>query len=275
MDEYNDNPVKLYIDSNVINFMIVVKDLYKSFNDTLIIKGISTTFDKGKTNLIIGASGSGKTVFLKCLLGLFAYEKGSISYDGKIYSNLTKNQKSDLRAEIGMVFQGSALFDSMTIAENVMFPLRMFTNMNKSEMEDRADVVLKRVNLANAHYKMPSEASGGMRKRVAIARAIVNNPKYLFCDEPNSGLDPKTAIIIDNLIQEITDEYNITTVINSHDMNSVMEIGEKIIFLIDGVKAWEGSKETIFKTDNEVVTNFVYSSNLMKKVRQMYIEERH
>jgi phospholipid/cholesterol/gamma-HCH transport system ATP-binding protein len=255
--------------------MIVVKDLYKSFNDTLIIKGISTTFDKGKTNLIIGASGSGKTVFLKCLLGLFAYEKGSISYDGKIYSNLTKNQKSDLRAEIGMVFQGSALFDSMTIAENVMFPLRMFTNMNKSEMEDRADVVLKRVNLANAHYKMPSEASGGMRKRVAIARAIVNNPKYLFCDEPNSGLDPKTAIIIDNLIQEITDEYNITTVINSHDMNSVMEIGEKIIFLIDGVKAWEGSKETIFKTDNEVVTNFVYSSNLMKKVRQMYIEERH
>ena len=255
--------------------MIVVKDLYKSFNDTLIIKGISTTFDKGKTNLIIGASGSGKTVFLKCLLGLFAYEKGSISYDGKIYSNLTKNQKSDLRAEIGMVFQGSALFDSMTIAENVMFPLRMFTNMNKSEMEDRADVVLKRVNLANSHYKMPSEASGGMRKRVAIARAIVNNPKYLFCDEPNSGLDPKTAIIIDNLIQEITDEYNITTVINSHDMNSVMEIGEKIIFLIDGVKAWEGSKETIFKTDNEVVTNFVYSSNLMKKVRQMYIEERH
>jgi len=255
--------------------MIVVKDLYKSFNDTLIIKGISTTFDKGKTNLIIGASGSGKTVFLKCLLGLFAYEKGSISYDGKIYSNLTKNQKSDLRAEIGMVFQGSALFDSMTIAENVMFPLRMFTNMNKSEMEDRADVVLKRVNLADAHYKMPSEASGGMRKRVAIARAIVNNPKYLFCDEPNSGLDPKTAIIIDNLIQEITDEYNITTVINSHDMNSVMEIGEKIIFLIDGVKAWEGSKEIIFKTDNEVVTNFVYSSNLMKKVRQMYIEERH
>ena len=254
--------------------MIVVKDLYKSFNDTLIIKGISTTFEKGKTNLIIGASGSGKTVFLKCLLGLFAYEKGSISYDGKIYSNLTKNQKSDLRAEIGMVFQGSALFDSMTIAENVMFPLRMFTNMNKSEMEDRADVVLKRVNLADAHYKMPSEASGGMRKRAAIARAIVNNPKYLFCDEPNSGLDPKTAIIIDNLIQEITDEYNITTVINSHDMNSVMEIGEKIIFLIDGVKAWEGSKETIFKTDNEVVTNFVYSSNLMKKVRQMYIEER-
>ena len=254
--------------------MIVVKDLYKSFNDTLIIKGISTTFEKGKTNLIIGASGSGKTVFLKCLLGLFAYEKGSISYDGKIYSNLTKNQKSDLRAEIGMVFQGSALFDSMTIAENVMFPLRMFTNMNKSEMEDRADVVLKRVNLADAHYKMPSEASGGMRKRAAIARAIVNNPKYLFCDEPNSGLDPKTAIIIDNLIQEITDEYNITTVINSHDMNSVMEIGEKIIFLIDGVKAWEGSKETIFKTNNEAVTNFVYSSNLMKKVRQMYVEER-
>ena len=254
--------------------MIIVKNLYKSFGDSEILKGISTTFEKGKTNLIIGESGSGKTVFLKCLLGLFEYEKGSISYDGEIYSELSKNQKSDLRAKTGMVFQGSALFDSMTIIENVMFPLRMFTNMNKSEREDRANVVLKRVNLADAHLKMPSEASGGMQKRAAIARAIVNNPKYLFCDEPNSGLDPNTAILIDNLIQEITEEYNITTVINSHVMNSVMEIGEKIIFLKDGLKAWEGSKKTIFKTDNEVVTNFVYSSNLMKKVRQMYIEER-
>ncbi len=254
--------------------MIIVKNLYKSFGDALVLKGISATFEKGKTNLIIGASGSGKTVFIKCLLGLFDYEEGSISYDGKIYSNLTENQKSDLRAEIGMVFQGSALFDSMTIAENVMFPLKMFTNQSKSEMEDRVDFVLKRVNLLDAHKKMPSEASGGMRKRVAIARAIVNNPKYLFCDEPNSGLDPKSAIIIDNLIQEITDEYNITTVINSHDMNSVMEIGEKIIFLKDGFKAWEGSNKTIFKTDNQVITNFVYSSELMKKVRQMYIEEK-
>ncbi|GGD29214.1 ABC transporter ATP-binding protein [Hyunsoonleella pacifica] len=253
--------------------MIEVKDLHKSFGDAHILKGITTTFDKGKTNLIIGQSGSGKTVFLKCLLGLFNYESGTISYDGKVFTNLSESEKRDLRAEIGMVFQGSALFDSMTIAENVMFPLRMFTKMSKSEMEDRADIVLKRVNLPDAHSKMPSEASGGMQKRVAIARAIVNNPKYLFCDEPNSGLDPKTAIVIDNLIQEITDEYQITTVINSHDMNSVMEIGEKIVFLKHGLKEWEGSKDTIFKTDNETVTDFVYSSNLFKKVRKMYIEE--
>ncbi|MDA8768756.1 ATP-binding cassette domain-containing protein [Winogradskyella sp.] len=253
--------------------MIEVKNLHKSFGEAHILKGISTTFEKGKTNLIIGQSGSGKTVFLKCLLGLFEYEKGTIAYEGRVMSDLTPNEKRDLRAQIGMVFQGSALFDSMTIAENVMFPLKMFTKQSKSEMEDRVDFVLKRVNLPEAHSKMPSEASGGMQKRVAIARAIVNNPKYLFCDEPNSGLDPKTAIVIDNLIQEITDEYQITTVINSHDMNSVMEIGEKIVFLKDGLKAWEGSKDNIFKTDNEVVTNFVYSSNLFKKVRKMYIEE--
>ena len=253
--------------------MIVVDNLQKSFGDAHILKGISTSFDKGKTNLIIGQSGSGKTVFLKCLLGLFEYEGGSISYDGKIYAELNDNEKRDLRSKIGMVFQGSALFDSMTIAENVMFPLQMFTKMSKSEMEDRANIVLKRVNLPDAHNKMPSEASGGMQKRVAIARAIVNNPRYLFCDEPNSGLDPKTAIVIDNLIQEITDEYQITTVINSHDMNSVMEIGEKIVFLKDGHKAWEGSNQTIFKTNNETVTNFVYSSNLFKKVREMYLDE--
>lgn len=253
--------------------MIVVENLHKSFGEAHILKGISTTFDKGKTNLIIGQSGSGKTVFLKCLLGLFDYESGTISYDGKIFSQLSEDEKREIRADIGMVFQGSALFDSMTIAENVMFPLRMFTKMSKSEMQDRVDFVLNRVNLSDAHYKMPSEASGGMQKRVAIARAIVNNPKYLFCDEPNSGLDPKTAIVIDNLIQEITDEYQIVTVINSHDMNSVMEIGEKIIFLKDGHKAWEGSNKTIFKTDNEVVTDFVYSSNLFKKVRKMYLDE--
>lgn len=253
--------------------MIIVEGLHKSFSNAHILKGISTTFDKGKTNLIIGQSGSGKTVFLKCLLGLFDYESGTISYDGQIFSQLSENEKRGIRANIGMVFQGSALFDSMTIAENVMFPLKMFTSMSKSEMEDRADFVLKRVNLPDAHSKMPSEASGGMQKRVAIARAIVNNPKYLFCDEPNSGLDPKTAIVIDNLIQEITDEYQIVTVINSHDMNSVMEIGEKIVFLKDGHKAWEGSNKTIFKTDNEVVTDFVYSSNLFKKVRKMYLEE--
>ncbi|WP_422105799.1 ABC transporter ATP-binding protein [Winogradskyella sp.] len=253
--------------------MIVVENLNKSFGDAHILKGITTSFDKGKTNLIIGQSGSGKTVFLKCLLGLFDYEEGSIAYDGKVFNTLSPDEKRDLRAKIGMVFQGSALFDSMTIAENVMFPLRMFTKQSKSEMEDRVDFVLKRVNLDDAHHKMPSEASGGMQKRVAIARAIVNNPKYLFCDEPNSGLDPKTAIVIDNLIQEITDEYQMTTVINSHDMNSVMEIGEKIVFLKDGYKEWEGSKDTIFKTDNAAVTNFVYSSELFKKVRKMYLEE--
>lgn len=253
--------------------MIEVKDLQKSFGDTHILKGISTSFQTGKTNLIIGQSGSGKTVFLKCLLGLFSFEKGEISYDGQVLSQMSPDEKGELRAKIGMVFQGSALFDSMTIAENVMFPLRMFTKQSKSEMEDRVDVVLNRVNLHNAHNKMPSEASGGMQKRVAIARAIVNNPKYLFCDEPNSGLDPKTAIVIDNLIQEITDEFQITTVINSHDMNSVMEIGQKIVFLKDGHKEWEGSKDTIFKTNNEAVTNFVYSSELFKKVRRMYIEE--
>jgi phospholipid/cholesterol/gamma-HCH transport system ATP-binding protein len=254
--------------------MIEVNNLHKSFGDIHVLKGITTSFLPGQTNLIIGQSGSGKTVFLKCLLGLMLPEEGTISFNGSIYSELSVNEKRDLRSKMGMVFQGSALFDSMNIQENVMFPLRMFTKMSLSEMLDRSNEVLKRVNLPDAHKKKPSEASGGMQKRVAIARAIVNNPKYLFCDEPNSGLDPRTAIVIDNLIQEITDEYNITTVINSHDMNSVMEIGEKIVFLKDGVKEWEGSKKTIFKTDNEAVTNFVYSSELFKKVRQMYIEER-
>lgn len=254
--------------------MIVVENLYKSFGDTPILKGISTSLEKGKTNLIIGQSGSGKTVFLKSLLGLFTPDDGKIIYDGRDYSSMTDREKRDLRQDMGMVFQGSALFDSMTVEENVIFPLKMFSGTSESEMKDRVDFVLKRVNLVDAHHKYPSELSGGMQKRVAIARAIVNNPKYLFCDEPNSGLDPKTAILIDNLIQEITQEYNITTTINTHDMNSVMEIGEKIVFLKDGHKAWEGTKKEIFKTDNEAVTNFVYSSELFKKVRQMYIEER-
>ncbi len=253
--------------------MIEVKDIHKSFGDNEVLKGISTTFEKGKTNLIIGQSGSGKTVFLKCLLGLFTPDEGTINYDGKAYSSLSPDEKSDLRAEMGMVFQGSALFDSMTIAENVMFPLRMFTKQSKSEMQDRVNFVLKRVNLSEDGKKLPSEASGGMQKRVAIARAIVNKPKYLFCDEPNSGLDPRTATVIDNLIQEITEEYDITTMINTHDMNSVMEIGEKIIFLKDGLKEWEGSKKNIFKTDNDAVTNFVYSSDLFKRVQKMYLEE--
>ena len=252
--------------------MIRVTELHKSFGYTEILKGVSTTFEQGKTNLVIGQSGSGKTVFLKCLLGLFDYDSGSIDYDNQKFTDLSDDEKRNLRSKIGMVFQGSALFDSMTIEENVMFPLRMFTNQSESEMRERANIVLQRVNLDNAQKKMPSEASGGMQKRVAIARAIVNNPKYLFCDEPNSGLDPKTAIVIDNLIHEITKEYNIVTVINSHDMNSVMEIGEKIIFLKGGEKAWEGSKDTIFRTDNEAVSNFVYSSNLFKKVREMYLK---
>ncbi|MFD2589130.1 ABC transporter ATP-binding protein [Croceitalea marina] len=255
--------------------MIEVENLHKSFGEAHILKGISTTFEQGKTNLVIGQSGSGKTVFLKSLLGLFEPEQGKICYNGDYYWDLTSAEQRDLRQQMGMVFQGSALFDSMTVQENVMFPMDMFTKQSKGEMQDRVDFVLKRVNLIDAHEKYPAEISGGMQKRVAIARAIVMNPKYLFCDEPNSGLDPKTAILIDNLIQEITQEYNITTVINTHDMNSVMEIGEKIIFLKDGYKEWEGTNKEIFKTDNEAVTNFVYSSELFKKVRQMYIEERN
>lgn len=254
--------------------MIVVENVHKSFGSAEVLKGITTSFDKGKTNLIIGQSGSGKTVFLKSLLGLHTPEKGKIIYDGRVYSELDENERRELRQEMGMVFQGSALFDSMTVEENVMFPLKMFTKKPLAEMKERVDFVLLRVNLKDAHQKYPAQLSGGMQKRVAIARAIVNNPKYLFCDEPNSGLDPKTAILIDNLIQEITKEYNITTVINTHDMNSVMEIGEKIVFLKDGYKEWEGTNKEIFKTDNEAVTNFVYSSELFKKVRQMYLEER-
>jgi len=252
--------------------MIEVKNIHKGFNGTEILKGISVTFEQGKTNLIIGTSGSGKTVFLKCLLGLFTPEKGSISYDGLEYSNLDKQMQRDLREKMGMVFQGSALFDSMTVEENVMFPLEMFTKQSKEERTHRVNEVLKRVNLETAHRKLPSEISGGMQKRVAIARAVVTNPKYLFCDEPNSGLDPKTATVIDNLILELTKEFNITTIINTHDMNSVMEIGEKIIFLKQGHLEWEGDKSQIFKTDNEAVTDFVYSSNLFKKVREAQLK---
>lgn len=253
--------------------MIEVKDIHKSFGDQHILKGISATFHKGDTSMIIGTSGSGKTVFLKCLLGLFSPEQGDICYDNRYYSKMTLSEKRELRKEIGMVFQGGALFDSETIENNIKFPLKMFTDQSEEEMKERVNFVLNRVHLENVNDKFPAELSGGMQKRVAIARAIVMNPKYLFCDEPNSGLDPKTAIVIDNLIQEITDEYQMITIINSHDMNSVMEIGEKIIFLKQGLKEWEGSYKTIFKTENEAVTDFVYSSNLYKKIREVYNKE--
>lgn len=273
MDFGSDYINEFYFNTTFIKLMIEVKNIVKKFGDQTVLKGISTRFEAGMTNLIIGQSGSGKTVFLKTLLGIHTPDGGTISFDGRIYSELSNDEKRALRTEIGMVFQGSALFDSMTVEENVGFPLKMFTKKTPKEIKERVDFVIDRVNLTNAHYKRPSEISGGMQKRVAIARAIVNNPKYLFCDEPNSGLDPKTAIVIDNLIQEITKEYNITTVINTHDMNSVMEIGEKIVFLKNGLLEWEGTNKEIFKTANEAVTDFVYSSELFKRVRKMYIED--
>jgi|TARA_B100000768_G_scaffold49944_1_gene48731 phospholipid/cholesterol/gamma-HCH transport system ATP-binding protein len=248
--------------------MIEIKNIKKSFDGSKILQNISTTFEKGKTNLIIGQSGSGKTVLLKCLLGLHQPDNGEIIYDGTSNLNMNESDKTLLRREMGMVFQGSALFDSMSVLENVMFPLNMLTNKNEEEIREKAKSVIERVELNNAIDKLPSEISGGMQKRVAIARAIVMNPKYLFCDEPNSGLDPKTAIVIDKLIHEITKEYNITTIINSHDMNSVIEIGEKIIFLVNGEKNWEGTNKEILKTDVESVKNFVYSSELLKKVKK-------
>ncbi len=253
--------------------MIVVDHIAKSFDGVAVLKGISAQFEKGKTNLIIGQSGSGKTVFLKCLLGLLQIDSGSILFDGQMLKKMDLTQRTQLRQEMGMVFQGSALFDSMTVLENIIFPMRMFTRKSEEEMQDRANEVIKRVNLINANNKMPDEISGGMKKRVAIGRAIVMNPKYLFCDEPNSGLDPNTAILIDELIHEITQEYNITTIINTHDMNSVIQIGEKIVFLKEGHKAWEGTKSEIFETDNEAVTEFVYSSELLKKVRRVQLKK--
>ena len=253
--------------------MIKVDNISKSFEGSEVLKGISTVFEKGKTNLIIGQSGSGKTVFLKCLLGLFETNSGQIFFERTPIDEMSFKERAILRQEIGMVFQGSALFDSMTVEENIMFPMQMFTKKENEEIRERANEVIERVNLINANEKYPDEISGGMKKRVAIARAIVMNPKYLFCDEPNSGLDPKTAILIDNLINEITEEYNITTVINTHDMNSVMEIGEKIVFLLNGKKAWEGTKKDIFNTENQAVSNFVYSSDLFKKVREMYLKK--
>ena len=247
--------------------MIKVKNISKSFVNTQVISNISATFEKGKTNLIIGQSGSGKTVLMKCLLGLYDVDNGEIFFDERKYDKDNISNMSNLRKQIGMVFQGSALFDSMTVLDNIMFPLRMFSSKSESDMISRAKEVIKRVDLKDSDDKYPSEISGGMKKRVAIARAIVLNPKYLFCDEPNSGLDPKTAIIIDKLIQEITVEYNITTIINTHDMNSVMEIGDKIIFLVEGKKIWEGNNQEILNTDDKLINDFVYSSEIFKKVK--------
>ena len=253
--------------------MIVVDKICKTFHGVTVLNDVSTQFEKGKTNLIIGQSGSGKTVLLKCILGLYSIDSGQIFFEDRSLQEMNNQERSVLRQEMGMVFQGSALFDSMTVEENIMFPMRMLTQKSPEEMRSRANEVIKRVNLINSNQKLPSEISGGMQKRVAIARAIVVNPKYLFCDEPNSGLDPKTSTLIDNLIQEITKEYEITTVINTHDMNSVMEIGEKVLFLENGYKGWEGSNLEVFKTENEAVGNFIYSSNLFQKVREVYQKE--
>lgn len=254
--------------------MIEVKNLVKSFGDKTVLDGITTKYETGKTNLIIGQSGSGKTVMLKTLLGVHQPDSGQILFDGRDYAHLNPNEKRDLRTEIGMVFQGSALFDSMNVEDNIGFPLKMFTSRSNAQIRERVQEVIERVNLVDANKKMPSEISGGMQKRVAIARAIVNNPKYLFCDEPNSGLDPKTAIVIDTLIQEITKEYDMTTVINTHDMNSVLEIGEHIVFLKDGKLVWEGNSQEIMKTDNEDIVDFVYSSKLLKEIRRFHTGQK-
>jgi phospholipid/cholesterol/gamma-HCH transport system ATP-binding protein len=249
--------------------MIDVKHVYKSFEDKDVLKDISTVFDKGKTNLIIGRSGSGKTVLMKTLIGLIRPTSGEILYDGRNLISMNKLELKTLRREMGMLFQGSALFDSMTVLENVMFPLTMFTKENWKSREKRAMFCLERVNLTDANDLFPAEISGGMMKRVAIARAIALNPQYLFCDEPNSGLDPKTALLIDELIHDITKEYNMTTVINTHDMNSVMNIGEKIIFIYEGEKAWEGTKDEIMTSTNIKLNDFVFASDLFKKVKKV------
>ncbi len=253
--------------------MIKINNITKQFGEDEVLKGISTIFERGKTNLVIGRSGSGKTVMLKCLVGLFTPNSGEIFFENKALSKMTTQDHRTLREDTGMLFQGGALFDSMNIEENVMFPLRMFSDKKIPELLVRVNEVLKRVDLENINKKFPSEISGGMKKRVSIARAIVNKPKYLFCDEPNSGLDPKTATLIDNLIQDITKENNITTVVVTHDMNSVMEIGENIVFLKNGKLVWQGNNQEIFKTDNTDVTDFVYSSDLFKKIRDIQIAE--
>ena len=248
--------------------MIEIKNLCKSFEEKEVLKNISATFENGRTNLIIGQSGSGKTVLMKNLVGLLDPTSGQVLYDGRDFVAMSKREKIELRREMGMIFQSAALFDSMTVLENVMFPLDMFSNMNYRERVKRAQTCLDRVNLIDAETKFPGEISGGMQKRVAIARAIALNPKYLFCDEPNSGLDPKTSLVIDELLHSITHEYNITTIINTHDMNSVMGIGESIIFIYPGHLEWRGESKDIMTSTNQLLTDFIFASDLLKKMKK-------
>jgi len=247
--------------------MITIKNLNKSFNGKQVLSNISVAFEPGKTNLIIGRSGSGKTVLLKSIVGLHDIESGEIWYDDVLFNKLDFNEKKEIRKEIGMLFQGSALFDSLTVDQNVRFPLDMFTDKTEEEKKDRVNFCLQRVNIINANNLFPSELSGGMKKRVAIARAIALNPKYLFCDEPNSGLDPITAILIDELIKELTEEYTMTTIVNTHDMNSVMQIGEKIVFISEGLKCWEGNKDEILDSDCTSLNDFVFANALAKQLK--------
>jgi phospholipid/cholesterol/gamma-HCH transport system ATP-binding protein len=248
--------------------MIEVIGVNKSFGDHAVLQDINALFDKGKVNLIIGASGGGKSVLSKCIVGLHEVDNGQILFDGKDVCQMNELERRELRKKIGMLFQGGALFDSMTVENNIMFPLRMFTSMRKPEMRDKVNFCLERVNLAGKGHLYPSECSGGMKKRVAIARAIVMNPEYLFCDEPNSGLDPKTSILIDNLIQEITYEFNTTTIVITHDMNSVIEIGDTINFMFEGKNWWQGNKNEIVQTENPQVVDFVYASKFMKQIKE-------
>ncbi len=253
--------------------MIEIKNIHKQFGGRVILDDISAVMEAGKCNLIIGTSGSGKTVLTKCMVGLFRPDKGSILYSGVEMLTMENEERKQLRQQIGMLFQGTALFDSMTVEQNVLFPLDMFTNWTLAQKKKRVDEVLDRVNLKDAHKRYPSEISGGMKKRVGIARAIVLNPKYLFCDEPNSGLDPQTSMVIDRLIQEITREYNITTIVVSHDMNSVMEIGDHIIYLHQGRKQWEGSNKDIIFSKDELLNNFIFASEFLQDAKQMRMME--
>lgn len=253
--------------------MIEVKDIKKGFGDKIVINDVSAVLQTGKCNLIIGTSGSGKTVLMKCLVGLFEPDSGEIIYDGESFSAMNTEQRKELRQKIGMLFQGSALFDSMTVEQNVLFPLDMFTKKTYPEKLRRVNEVLDRVNLKDTNKKFPAEISGGMKKRVGIARAIVLNPKYLFCDEPNSGLDPQTSLLIDKLIKEITIEYNITTVVNTHDMNSVMETGDHIIYMYQGLKEWEGSNKEIIFSKNQRLNDFIFASEFLQDAKDMRMLE--